>query len=155
MRRLWQALSAEAISEREVGRFSGVQSPPVLLAFLRQLSEQGWRFSDEMPYCGKDAPKVVLRVLRFDKEAACAPLRRELAQQFGGELADALRELSQIVARNAAECWSIPCREKAGAASFPLAVGATSRVGRLRAYGNAIVPQVAAEIVSAYLECRP
>jgi DNA (cytosine-5)-methyltransferase 1 len=27
-------------------------------------------------------------------------------------------------------------------------------VGRLRGYGNAIVPQVAAEVIQAYLECR-
>ena len=35
---------------------------------------------------------------------------------------------------------------------FPLAHGVSGRVGRLRAYGNAIVPQVAAEILRAYLE---
>lgn len=34
----------------------------------------------------------------------------------------------------------------------PLAHGISGRVGRLRAYGNAIVPQVAAEILRAYLE---
>jgi DNA (cytosine-5)-methyltransferase 1 len=28
-------------------------------------------------------------------------------------------------------------------------------VGRLRAYGNAIVPQVAAEVIRAFMECEP
>lgn len=32
--------------------------------------------------------------------------------------------------------------------------GLSARVVRLRAYGNAIVPQVAAEFIRAYLECR-
>ena len=36
--------------------------------------------------------------------------------------------------------------------SFPLVAGATSRVGRLRAYGNAIVPPLAAEFVGAVID---
>ena len=34
----------------------------------------------------------------------------------------------------------------------PLAYGVSARVGKLRAIGNAIVPQVAAEIIRAYME---
>ena len=36
--------------------------------------------------------------------------------------------------------------------TFPLAHGATARVGRLRSYGNAIVAQCAEEVIRAYLE---
>jgi hypothetical protein len=36
-----------------------------------------------------------------------------------------------------------------------LAHGVPARVGRLRAYGNAIVPHVAAEVIGAYMDCRP
>lgn len=36
-----------------------------------------------------------------------------------------------------------------------LAHGVLARVGKLRALGNAIVPQVAAEVVGAYMDCRP
>jgi DNA (cytosine-5)-methyltransferase 1 len=36
--------------------------------------------------------------------------------------------------------------------SFPLADGDRSTVGRLRAYGNAIVAPLAAEFIKAYME---
>ena len=38
---------------------------------------------------------------------------------------------------------------------FPLAHGVPGRVGKLRAAGNAIVPQVAAEFIGAFMECQP
>jgi len=37
--------------------------------------------------------------------------------------------------------------------AFPLADGVPARVGRLRAYGNAIVAPLAAEFIKAYMEC--
>ena len=38
--------------------------------------------------------------------------------------------------------------------SFPLAHGATARVGRLRAYGNAITAQVAQGLIESYMEVK-
>jgi DNA (cytosine-5)-methyltransferase 1 len=53
-------------------------------------------------------------------------------------------------------CTLIPCADgkarRVGPGVFPLAHGVSARVGRLRGYGNAIVPQVAAEFIAAYLE---
>jgi DNA (cytosine-5)-methyltransferase 1 len=55
-----------------------------------------------------------------------------------------------------ADCDWLPCRDgkyrPVEPSTFPLAHGATARVGRLRAYGNAIVPQAAQALIEAYLE---
>jgi len=54
------------------------------------------------------------------------------------------------------DCDWLPCRDGKARpvepGTFPLAHGTTARVGRLRAYGNAIVPQVAQAFIEAYLE---
>lgn len=53
----------------------------------------------------------------------------------------------------------LPCRDgkwrPVESGTFPLAYGAPARVGRLRAYGNAIVAPLAAEWVRVVMECMP
>ena len=53
---------------------------------------------------------------------------------------------------------NIPCADgkarRIEPGTFPLAHGVPNRVGRLRAYGNAIVPQVAAAFIRAYRDVR-
>jgi len=53
---------------------------------------------------------------------------------------------------------TIPCSDgrsrRVEPGTFPLAHGVPSRVGRLRAYGNAIVPELAAEVIAAYLDAE-
>jgi DNA (cytosine-5)-methyltransferase 1 len=55
-----------------------------------------------------------------------------------------------------ADCDWLSCRDgkyrPVESGTFPLAHGSTARVGRLRAYGNAIVPQAAQALIEAYLE---
>ncbi len=59
-----------------------------------------------------------------------------------------------------AGAWSdfdlLPCRDgkarRVESGTFPLAHGIPGRVGLLRGYGNAIVPQVAAAFITAFLE---
>lgn len=52
----------------------------------------------------------------------------------------------------------LPCRDgkyrPVESGTFPLATGVPARVGRLRGYGNAIKPQVAAAFIEAYREAR-
>lgn len=74
--------------------------------------------------------------------------------------------LAQNAARSVAETggnsWSdyilVPCRDgkarRIKPGIEPLASGVSGRVGLLRGYGNSIVPQVAAEFITAYLECK-
>jgi hypothetical protein len=55
--------------------------------------------------------------------------------------------------------YFIPCLDgklrRVESGLLPLAHGVPARMGRLRGYGNAIVSQVAAEFIRAYLDCRP
>jgi DNA (cytosine-5)-methyltransferase 1 len=80
------------------------------------------------------------------------PLRERA--QLSGENGD---EEGRAVSEPSRSFWSLAdwllCRDGKARpvepGTFPLAHGIPGRVGRLRAYGNAIVPQVAAEVLKA------
>lgn len=55
----------------------------------------------------------------------------------------------------AVQCADEWARIAAEPALFPVAARIPGDVGRLRGSGNAIVPQVAAQFVAAFMECRP
>jgi hypothetical protein len=88
---------------------------------------------------------------RDHKDGAC------LAQITGG---GGSSEQSSRTASATNGFWSdcdwLPCRDGKARpvepGTFPLAHGVSARVGRLRAYGNAIVPQAAQVFIEAYLE---
>ena len=148
---LRRTLSEEALRGWAAGRLPGLHEAPVLLAFLRQLEEQGWAFAECVSGQSTKVAQERLRVLWGDGAPARASCERGLDGQPPGERADALRLLSSVLARHAQEAWGA-AYEPYAAAGFPLAHGARTRVGRLRGYGNAIVPQVAATFVGAYLD---
>ncbi|MFY7925542.1 MAG: hypothetical protein ACOVN5_07005 [Aquidulcibacter sp.] len=108
-----------------------------MLAFLRQLTEQGWAFPERLPSESAETSEAELRVLRHLRSLACPSRERRLDGQQTGECTDTLRILSSILARHAQEAWG-RAYDAYAALGFPLAHGARSRVGRLRGYGNAI-----------------
>jgi DNA (cytosine-5)-methyltransferase 1 len=90
--------------------------------------------------------------------------RRRAAGELGDTASDGLRSgrREEQPVSDESSYWTIcewiQCRDgktrPVEPGSFPLAHGVPARVGRLRGYGNAIVPQVAAEFIQAYCEVR-
>lgn len=80
----------------------------------------------------------------------------------GKQASEAARYGSSSFTDGGAGFWSnydlVPCSDgkarRIEPGTFPVADGVRARVGRLRGYGNSIVPQVAAVFVGTYLEAR-
>ena len=133
-----------------IGGQGELHPPEVLLPFLRDISSA---LNGSADYCsGQKASTqesdVVLRDMRIAVESQCASYRRESIEQYGGEPSNALRVLSWFLARCGQACGYSTRREDA--VTFPLSGKVAGRVGLLRGYGNAIVPQVAAEFIKAF-----
>jgi site-specific DNA-cytosine methylase len=154
VRDLWQALLSAAEPVRRLGERAMLFEEALLFALLCQLAQQGWPLAQGISRAGAEVAREAVRVLWHGSPAARPSCERGLAGQQSGQSPDPVHLLSPVLARYAQAAWN--CAYPAHAAAvFPLIVGAPARVGRLRAYGNAIVGPLAAEFVKAYLECRP
>jgi len=144
-----QIISQEPETFWPVGECAGVSSQEILFPFLRELSSacdagRGIGPSEEIQ-------KGEMRGLRDQEQATRSSYRREPVEQRPGEHSDPMRELSWVLAQHARALWEAYWRSNATA--YPLlSHGEKNRVGRLRAYGNAIVPPLAAEVVKALME---
>lgn len=136
----------------EAGRIPGLHEAPFLLAFLRQLTEQGWRISERLPVSCEEVAEAGMRSVRRDGEQTGSSRQHGLEGQQAGERADPVLVLSSLLARHARAAWDNAYAAYAETA-FPLAHGARSRVGRLRAYGNAINAQQAQIFIEESMRC--
>ena len=146
LRNLWVQYAEEAI-QWPVGRPIGFQSPQVLLTVMRELTRKGWNLGHHLlPVCWQSA-EIGLREMRRPALETSGPphIGRQIGQH-SSEFTDALPILSQTIAHTARK-WAInrdPLNFQADKRD--------NRVGRLRGYGNAIVPQIAAVFIQSFME---
>jgi DNA (cytosine-5)-methyltransferase 1 len=151
LRGLFDCLSAEAKCCWTAGRIPGLCEAPFLLAFLRQLKEQGWRDEIGVPASRAESDKANLRSVRLGSRTTRSPHRLGLEEQRNAESSDVVFLLSSFLARATRQAWS-EAYEAYAETQNPLTTKAKARIGRLRAYGNAIVWMQASEFIKAYLD---
>lgn len=118
---------------------------------------QGWE--DAKRFSGLSSLSGVMAYGDHDRQ--CAGCRRGRSGQPSCSRNHAGRNGEADAASAHNSFWSdadwLGCRDgkfrPVESGTFPLANGVPARVGRLRGYGNAIVPQVAAEFVTAFMGC--
>ena len=127
---LRQGVQQEAL-QWPVGGLGRVRTPQVLLAELCGYKGPSRQLGN-VSLASQEAQKVILRGVWFEGQAACPSCRRAAAEQRGEQYPDTVRLLSQLLACDCGATWLDP----AGTPSE------SSRVDRLRALGNAVVPQI-------------
>ena len=141
--------------QREIGRQEFIFEKEVLLTFLRDILSALNGTTDcgsSQEACPQDR-KIELRDLRNVIESECPSYRWQPNEQQTGESSTPLRELSFFLARCCQACGD--CESRTNATYLPVSTTVvTARVGMLRGLGNAIVPQVGAEFIRAFMEIR-
>lgn len=109
----------------------GVPSPTLLLPAMREQTRSPETLG-HLSLAGSATSPVIMRGVWIDRTLACPSCRWATSEQRPNESSNAVRVLSQLLACNCGATWVD------GAGTAP-----GDRVNRLRALGNAVVPQVA------------
>jgi len=112
----------------------------------------------DLPACSVGAPHIRQRLWFVANAQYQIPSRRRRREQLP---ANDSRQTSGFDPHGEnfwSSCTWLPCRDGKARPTkpgiFPLAHGVPGRVGQLRAAGNAIVPQVAAEFIRAFMDAE-
>ena len=142
MSALQQGISAETIWFT-VGGCIGIQQTTILLAGLCEYQRNlGEIINGKTQGCARIDEIEVRKMFKL-LESTRSSQRFQLSEQCAIKLRNVMSELSQISA------FKEICQSVASFSGSPLAHGAASRMGRLRAYGNAIN----AEQAKIFIEC--
>lgn len=148
LRMVRKHLYEEASGEKQpIGVRGKLYAPQVLFDFMlsQKTTCNGTTDNSSVKKKGKETVTRAMHIMRVDSGFVRSSCRWQSDEQQHIQSSDPLHELSFLLA----------CDTQAfGKAVFD-AHAAINRVNMLRAYGNAIVPQVAAEVIRAFMECEP
>jgi DNA (cytosine-5)-methyltransferase 1 len=152
MRAVWDRVLSQPATYGPMGEQTGICSAEILLAFLCQLNRSSSQ--SDLALSGSEELGAAMRSVRERARYARPPYQWGRGEQCPNQHSDALQALSWVLAQHAEAAWSA-YRQTNAAPMALLAHNVPARVGKLRALGNAIVPQVAAEVIGAYLDAAP